>query len=369
MAMSLNVSQVSVAAELEFAKLGIGCMTFGQQTAKPEAFDILELAVDQSNPLLIDTAEMYPTYPSENTYGDSERIIGQFIKSRKCRDQVVISTKIASKNPTGIGATGLKWIRADGEGLALSESNIFRAVYASLKRLNLDYIDLIQIHWPERRVPMGGDLDFQHFESESWTAIEEIVEIFTKLRKKGLVRYFCVSNESPWGLCKYLSASKDKLEISYTQNGYNLLDRTFDQAMCEISIRENCPLLAYSPLAGGRLLGKYLDGVRPSDARYTRWPGPEGKYHNKAVDTAVAEYLKLSQRFNISMLHLALGFVLSRPYCAAAIFGPRTVGQLSSVLKVSEAPLDTEILKEIDTIHRALPNPAVVGALKEKNNG
>jgi len=344
-------------------------MTFGAQTSHQSAFEILDAAIDSPDPVLIDTAEMYPVYPSAATYGESERIIGDFIESRRCRDRVVVATKIASCNPQGIGATGLSWIRSGGKMLKYDRKNIFSAVHDSLSRLRLDYIDLMQLHWPERLVPMGDALDVGVLMKESWTPFEEVLDSLYSLVTDGLIRHVGISNETPWGLSKYLNLS-DRLggpKISFAQNQYNLLNRTVDLGLSEVSVREGCPILAYAPLAGGRLTGKYLDEARPSESRYTIWPGPLGRYHNRAVDAAIEKYVTIAARHKISLLELAIGFVLSRPYCAAVIFGAKTLSQYIQVKGVSESMLSHDILAEIEEVHRSSPNPAVVGAMAEIN--
>lgn len=357
------------APQLNFGKLALGTMTFGAQTSPQSAFEILDAAIDSPAPVLIDTAEMYPVYPSAETYGASERIIGDFIRSRRCRDSVVVATKIASCNPQGIGATGLSWIRSGGGTLRYNRKNIFSAVHNSLSRLRLDYIDLMQLHWPERLVPMGDALDVPVIMKESWTPFEEVLDSLNSLVTDGLIRHVGVSNETPWGLSKYLNLSH-KLgcpKVSFAQNQYNLLNRTVDLGLSEISVREGCPILAYAPLAGGRLTGKYLDRARPRESRYTIWPGPSGRYHNRAVDAAIEKYVAIAARHKVSLLELAIGFVLSRPYCAAVIFGAKTLSQYLQVKGLANAMLNQDILAEIEDVHRSNPNPAVIGAMAEIN--
>ena len=352
-----------------FGKLGLGTMTFGSQTSDRSAFEILDAAIDSVEPVLIDTAEMYPIYPSAETYGESERIIGKFIKSRKCRENVVVATKVASCNPQGMGATRLNWIRSGGETLKYDRKNISLAVHDSLLRLDLDYIDLLQLHWPERTVPLGDELDIDVSGRADWTPFEEILETLGSMVTAGLVRHIGISNETPWGLSKFLNLSCQAggPGIAYAQNQYNLLNRTIDIGLAEIAVREQCPILAYAPLAGGRLTGKYLDGAKPDGSRYTMWPGPAGRYQNRRVEEAVAKYSEIAVRNKMSLVELAIGFVLSRPYCAAVIFGARTLSQYLEARTASRTELSEDVLMEIELVHRSFPNPAVTGAMEVSN--
>ena len=357
------------ATKLKFGRLAIGTMTFGAQTPSQQAFEILDAAIESDEPVLVDTAEMYPVYPSEETHGESERIIGNFIRSRRCRDRMVVATKIASCNPQGIGATELNWIRSGGPTLRYDKKNITLAVEESLHRLQLDYVDLVQLHWPERPVPMGDALDVEVSQEESWTPFEEVLETLQGLVTAGLVRCIGISNETPWGLSKYLNICRNSggPAISFCQNQYNLLNRSVDLGLNEVAVREACPLLAYAPLAGGRLTGKYLGNARPDGSRYTLWPGPQGRYHNHAVDEAVKRYMAIADRHDMSLIELALGFVLSRSYCAAVIYGAKTLSQYHEVRVLPQAGLNPDILSDIEAVHKSYPNPSVVGAMADTN--
>ena len=184
---------------LRLSKFAVGSMTFGEQTSRSEAFDILDEAIAMGINL-IDTAEMYPAYPRQETFGDSERLIGDFVRLRGCRDKVVVATKIASCNEIGIGASQLKWIRGGGQSLRFDFKNLSTAVHDSLKRLQMDYIDIIQLHWPERKVPLTDSIDYEYNESEeSWTPFEEVLGSLGRLIDQGLVRFVGISNETPWG--------------------------------------------------------------------------------------------------------------------------------------------------------------------------
>ena len=348
-------------SDLSVSNIGLGTMTFGEQTAQEEAFKILDFAFN-SGINFIDTAEMYPIYPKAETQGLTEKIIGDWILKRKNRDKVVIATKVSSCHPKGIGATELKWIRAGGKNLRFDKKNFDIAVDESLKRLKTDYIDLYQLHWPERLVPVFGQLDFVHDpEDTNWTPIFEVLENLETLKKKGKIRYYGLSNETAWGIMKFITTS-DKYNFSKpvsVQNGYNLINRVFDISNSEVSIRENCGLLAYSPLAGGRLSGKYLNSDRPLNARYTLWPGRFSRHNTPRGEKAIIKYMKIAKKYEINITDLANAFVLSRPFVSSSIFGVTSLLQLEENLKCLKLNLTDDMFDEIEKIHIADPNPCV----------
>ena len=268
---------------------------------------------------------MYPVYPKKETHGDTERIIGKWIKEKN-RDKVIIASKIASGHPKGIGATELAWIRNGGKNLSFNKTNINTAVDDSLKRLQTDYIDLYQLHWPERNVAVFGELDFKYDPNDNhWTPIQEVLENLNELVKIGKVRYIGLSNETPWGILKFLQISEKKNlpRVISVQNGYNLVNRVFDIANSEVSLRENCSLLAYSPLAGGRLSGKYANGNKPIKARFTLWPKRFSRHHTVRGEKAIDKYIKLAKKFDLSPSIFANAFVINRPFVASSKLGQR----------------------------------------------
>ena len=230
-------------SELKVSNICLGTMTFGEQTSQEEAFKILDFAYS-SGINFIDTAEMYPIYPKANTQGLTEKIIGEWVKKKKVREKIIIASKICSYHPKGIGATELKWIRGGGKNLRFDKKNFDVAIDNSLKRLKTDYIDLYQLHWPERSVPVFGQLDYVHdHEDKNWTPIVEIIENLENLKKKGKIRYYGLSNETAWGIMKFIMTS-EKYNLSKpisVQNGYNLINRVFDISLYL--------LIAFSPLA------------------------------------------------------------------------------------------------------------------------
>ncbi len=345
--------------DIKVSNVCLGTMTFGEQTDYDEAFKILDFAY--SNGInFIDTAEMYPVYPKEETQGLTEKIIGKWMLNRKVRDKIILATKICSNNAKGIGATQLKWIIGGGQNLKFDKKNFELAINESLKRLKTDYIDLYQLHWPERNVPMFGKLDFEHSPNENkWTPIEEILEILQELKKKGKIRSYGLSNETAWGFSKYLHLSEKftNLKPVSIQNGYNLINRVFDIANSEIALRENCGLLAYSPLAGGRLSGKYADNQKPKNSRYTLWPGRFSRHNTIRGELAINKYISISKMFGIELNLLAHAFVLARPYLTSSIFGVTNLSQLKNNIKSLDIKITKDILEEIDKIHLEDPNP------------
>ena len=348
-------------SDLNVSKICLGTMTFGEQTSKKEAFKIMDYAFEKGVNFF-DTAEMYPVYPKESTQGNSERILGDWIKSKKNVDKVIIASKITSSHPDGQGATALKWIRGGGKNLKFDKNNLDQAVNESLKRLNTDCIDLYQLHWPERIVPIFGVLEFQYDPKDvDWTPILETLENLNDIIKKGKIRHFGISNETAWGISKFISlAEKYGLSKPLTiQNAYSLLNRVFEISNSEISLRENIGLLAYSPLAGGRLSGKYLNNSKPKNARYTLWPGRFSRHLTARGDFAIEKYFKLAKDLDIDLVEMSYSYVLNKPFVKSCIMGATSLLQIEKNLKCLDIKLSQEILKKIDNIHLSDPNPCV----------
>ena len=243
--------------------------------------------------------------------------------------------------------------------LGFDKKNMNEAIDNSLKRLKTDYIDLYQLHWPERKVPKFGTLDFQYDPKDEWTAIEEVLENLNRLVKAGKIRYVGLSNETPWGVMKFLQIAKDKNlpRMVSIQNVYSLVNRVFDIANSEVSIREKCGLLAYSPLAGGRLSGKYLDNKKPENARYTIWPRRFDRHHTKRGEIAIASYFKLSKKYGIAPSTFANAFVNARPFVTSNIIGATTMQQLKENIDSIDITLPKEALDDIEDIHLSDPKP------------
>ena len=347
--------------QTKVSEICLGTMTFGEQNSEEESVQQMNFAFNKGVNFF-DTAEIYPIYPRKETHGNTEKIIGNWLKEKKNRDKIILASKIASGHTKGTGATGLSWIRGGRKNLKFDKKNFNEAINDSLKRLQTDYIDLYQLHWPERNVAVFGQLDFEYDESDiDWTPIQEVLENLNELVKSGKIRHFGLSNETPWGIIKFLQTAKEnKLpEIVSVQNGYNLVNRVFDIANSEVSIREQCGLLAYSPMAGGRLSGKYIGGKRPENARYTLWPKRFSRHNTERGELAISKYYEIAKKYNSSLCTLANAFVLSRPFVTSSIVGATSVYQLEENINSTNLKLSEEILKEVNDIHLLDPNPCV----------
>ncbi len=334
---------------LRVSQICLGTMTFGEQNSEAEAHDQLDLAVERGVNF-IDTAELYPVPPRGETQGLTEQYIGSWLKRRGRRDEVVIATKVCG--PTD-------WVPHIRDGQArLDRRNIATALEGSLRRLGTDYVDLYQVHWPERKTNYFGRLGYEHQEEESVTPIEETLEVLGDLVREGKVRAIGISNETAWGTMRYLAAAERSglPRIVSIQNPYSLLNRTFEIGLAEIAIRERVGLLAYSPLGFGVLSGKYLEGQRPAGARLTRWERFD-RYSNPQGVAATRQYVELARRHALDPAQMALAFVNSRPFLTSNIVGATTLEQLESNLASTELELKEDLLEEIEAIHTRHPNP------------
>ena len=255
----------------------------------------------------------------------------------------------------------MHWIRKGSKHLGFDRKNMDEAINNSLKRLKTDYIDLYQLHWPERKVPKFGVLDFEYDPYDEWTAIEDVLENLNRLVKAGKIRHVGLSNETPWGVMKFLQLSKEKNlpRMVSIQNVYSLVNRVFDVANSEVSIRENCGLLAYSPLAGGRLSGKYIGNKKPKNARYTIWPRRFNRHHTKRGEIAIEAYFNLAKKYGLPPSLFANSFVNDRPFVTSNIIGATSMNQLKENIDSINITLSKEILDEIENIHLSDPNPCV----------
>lgn len=344
---------------MEFRKLGqtdidvsvicLGTMTWGEQNTEQEAHQQLDFALDRGVNF-IDTAEMYPVPPMPETYTRTEEYIGRWDKLKTQRDKIVLATKVVGK------ADWAAYIR-NGQA-CLNRENIRAALEASLKRLGTDYIDLYQLHWPDRSTNFFGQLGYQHVE-EDFTAIEETLAACDELVKEGKVRHFGLSNETPWGTMSYLSLSKakDLTRMVSVQNPYSLLNRTYEVGMAEVSHREQCGLLAYSPLGFGVLSGKYLNNQHPENARLTLFDRFT-RYTNPLAIKATEKYCEIAKKHGLSPAQMALAFVNSRPFLTSNIIGATKMDQLEENIASIDVKLSDEILSEIEAVHQEIPNPA-----------
>ena len=341
--------------DLNVSVICLGTMTFGEQNNQQDGFDQMDYALERGVNFF-DTAELYAVMPRKETYGLTEEVIGNWFSKRKNRDKVILASKIASKSD------GLEWIRGGSESLGFDLKNMSEAIDASLKRLKTDYIDLYQLHWPERKVPRFGQLDYKYDPSDnSWTSIEEVLYNLDQLVKVGKIRYVGLSNETPWGMMKFLQVAKEKNlpRMMSIQNVYSLVNRVFDIAHSEISIAENFGLLAYSPLAGGRLSGKYIGEKNPKNSRYTLWPRRFSRHNTERGEVAIEKYVNLAKKYGIAPSTFANAFVNDRPFVTSNIIGATTMDQLKENIDSIDIVLSEEMLKEIENIHLNDPNPCV----------
>ncbi|MFV0530796.1 MAG: NADP(H)-dependent aldo-keto reductase [Flavobacteriales bacterium] len=337
--------------KVKVSKICLGTMTWGQQNTEKEAHEQLNYAVNQGINF-IDTAELYAIPINKNTQGLTEQYIGTWLKNQK-REDLIIASKVAGPNPKS-----LQHIRK-GKGFS-GKGFIEEAINGSLRRLQTDYIDLYQLHWPERPTNFFGQLGYTHISNDAVTDFKYVLEELKKQIDRGKIRYIGISNETPWGLMQYLKLA-DEFElprIISNQDAYSLINRTFEIGMAEMAIRENCKLLAYSPLGGGILSGKYLNGKNPKETRYTNWPNYFTRYAHENTTKATQKYADLAKKHNISLAQMALAFVTSRDFLISTIIGATTMEQLKENIDSIHITLSDEILKEIEKIHLEYPNPA-----------
>ena len=332
--------------DLEVSMICLGTMTYGEQNNEKEAHEQLDYSISNGVNFL-DTAEMYAIPPREETQGKTEEIIGSWLSKRKDRNKIILATKVAGP--------GMEYLR---DGSRLSKKHILQAADDSLKRLRTDYIDLYQVHWPERKSNFFGRLGYE-YSNELGVSLEETLEAMSFLVKSGKVRHIGISNETPWGTNKYLQYAKDaKLEKIITiQNPYSLLNRIYEVGLAEISQHENIGLLAYSPLGFGQLTGKYIDKTE-GNTRLGLYGDWFTRYSNENCLNAVNEYSKIADRHNISLTHLALAFVNTRPFVTSNIIGATTMEQLKENIESINIDLSEEILEEVNEVHSSQPNPA-----------
>jgi aryl-alcohol dehydrogenase-like predicted oxidoreductase len=338
-------------SDIMVSRICLGTMTFGEQNTKQEGHQQLDFAVDHGVNF-IDTAELYAIPPCAETYGATEAVIGSWLKKRGRRDDIVLASKIAGPGPDWVSHIRGGFTRFDS-------ANITAALDDSLKRLQTDYIDLYQLHWPERQTNYFGKLGYQPgAEEAALTPIVETLQALEKQVRAGKIRHIGLSNETPWGIMQFLWTARvlDLPAMVTTQNPYSLLNRTYEIGCAEISHREGVGLMAYSPLGFGVLTGKYLD-AEPEGARLTRWPH-YARYSNEQAVAATREYVELARRHGLDPAQMALAFVNSRPFVSANIIGATTMQQLQNNIASIDLELSAEILEEIEAIHRRHPNPS-----------
>ena len=333
---------------IKVSKICLGTMTFGNQNSEKEGFDQMDLATDMGVNF-IDTAELYPVPATAELYADTEKIIGNWMSIKNNRDQIVLATKIAGPGDY------TKHIRKNG----FSKNALISAVDGSLKRLKTDYIDLYQLHWPERTSNFFGKRDFDSFANDKWEEnFENVLLNLKEIISSGKVRQIGISNENPWAFMKYLELSKHKLPKTITiQNPYSLLNRIFEIGNSEICMREDVGLLAYSPLGFGVLSGKYLNGNMPEDSRLKLFPNLS-RFSGENSMKATGMYFNISKKHDLSLSQMALSFVNSRPFVTSNIIGATKLNQLKENIESINIVLSQDVLNDIEEVHKLIPNPA-----------
>lgn len=334
---------------IRVSRLCLGTMTFGEQNSEADAHAQLNYATSRGINF-IDTAEMYPVPPRQDTQGRTEAYIGSWLKARGGRDKVVIATKVAGRS------TELAYARPFA--IHPDRRNIEAAVDASLRRLQTDYIDLYQVHWPDRNTNFFGRLGYQHQPHANEVPIEDTLGALDDLVRAGKVRAVGISNETPWGAMRYLALAEQSglPRVASIQNPYNLLNRVFEIGLAEIALREDVGLLAYSPLAMGALTGKYRRGARPAEGRLTRFDRFK-RYSTPAGEQAVEQYAHIAERHGLNLAQMALAFLLRQPFLASAIVAGTTLEQLTSNIDAADLALPDDAIAAIETVHAAQPNP------------
>jgi aryl-alcohol dehydrogenase-like predicted oxidoreductase len=344
---------------MKFKKLGhtnidvslicLGTMNMGEQNTQEESFEQMDYSFEQGVNFF-DTAEVYAVPPRQETQGKTEEIIGNwFIKSKK-REKIILATKMVGP--------GVEWIRNGGGNY--TEENVGKAIDGSLKRLQTNYIDLYQLHWPERNTNYFGKRNYEHDSVEGkWNDLESVLKALKKFVDQGKIKYIGISNETPWGLSKFLEVAEqlNLPRIVSVQNPYNLLNRAYDIGMSEISCREKVGLLAYSPLAIGYLSGKYRDNQIPKNSRIGLFGDFWTRYKEDNAKKAVDDYYKLAKENGFTLTQMSLAFVNSRPFMTSNIIGATTMEQLKENIGTADIKLSDEIIEKINLIHSNNPNP------------
>jgi aryl-alcohol dehydrogenase-like predicted oxidoreductase len=337
------------ASGIRVTAVSLGTMTFGSQTSEHEAHTQIDLALDHGINLL-DAAEMYPVPPSAETQGATESIIGTWLaKDRGRRQRLLLATK-------AVGRGASPWFR--NGNAKLDRANLLAALDDSLERLGTDHVDLYQLHWPDRKNNRFGELDYKHADDPDETPIEATLDGLAELLASGKVRAIGLSNETPWGVARFLqlAEARNLPRVVSIQNPYSLLNRSFEIGLAEFAIREQVGLLAYAPVGAGTLSGKYLDGTVPAGSRRAVDPR-KSRYATPRADAAVRAYHEVAKRFGLDPLHMSLAFVRQRPFVTTALLGATTLAQLKHALLALDLILSDEVLQALDAVHRDNPNP------------
>ena len=333
--------------DINVSTICLGTMTWGEQNTQNEAFEQMDFALDKGVNFW-DTAELYAVPPRKETYGDTEKIIGNWFENTKKREEVILATKVAGPSRD--------YLR-NGENSFIGK-NLENALHNSLKRLKTDYIDLYQLHWPERKVNSFGKLGYTHEENE-WNQFEDVLSELNKFVSEGKIRYVGLSNETPWGAMSYLKISKDKNlpRMMSIQNPYNLLNRTYEIGLSEVSIRENIGCLSYSPLASGYLTGKYRNKNFPKGSRMERDWDFWTRYRKPNTEEAVELYYQISKKHNLDMSQMSIKFCEIQDFMTSVIIGATSMEQLKTNIESVNVNLSNDVIKEINKVQAIYPNP------------
>ena len=333
--------------DLNVSTICLGTMTWGEQNTQSEAFKQMNYSLENGVNFW-DTAELYAVPPKAETYGHTETIIGNWFEETKKRKDIILASKV--------GGPSRKYMR-NGEN-SFTGKNLEDALHGSLKRLKTDYIDLYQLHWPERNVNNFGKLGYEHKEND-WNKFEDVLENLKKFIEQGKIRYVGLSNETPWGVMNYLQLAKDKdlPRMMAIQNPYSLLNRSYEVGLAEVSIRENIGCLAYSPLASGYLSGKYRNKQFPKGSRMERDFDFWTRYRKPNMENAVEDYYKISQKYDLDMSQMSIKFCEVQDFMTSVIIGATTMEQLKTNVESVKVNLDSEVIKEINNVQKKYPNP------------
>jgi len=345
---------------MEYRKLGntdidvsvicLGTMTWGEQNNQAQAFEQMDYALAQGVSFF-DTAELYAIPPKAETYGCTEEIIGEWLKERGSREQIILASKIAGPGD---------WVPHIRNGrTCFNRQDIVSALDASLKRLQTDYLDLYQLHWPQRNANFFGRLGFEPEEEAHFTPLLETLQVLDEQVQAGKIRHIGLSNETPWGVMQFLQLAEQHSlpRVMSVQNPYGLLNRSYEVGLAEISWREKAGLLAYSPLGMGMLSGKYLDGAKPAGSRLTLFPDYT-RYCSSEAGRATEKYVALAREHGMDPAQMALAYVNSRSFLTSTIIGATTMEQLRSNIESIQLKLSDEVLEGIEAIHTEHPNPS-----------
>ena len=334
--------------DIDVSTICLGTMTWGEQNTQEEGFEQMDYALDEGVNFW-DTAELYAIPPKKNTYGKTEEVIGNWFQKSKKREKVILATKVSGP--------GLSWIR--GGGNQFDDKNLNEAVNESLKRLKTDYIDLYQLHWPERKSNFFGKLGYEHEDKNEWNKFEDILASLNKIVKAGKIRHVGLSNETAWGLSKFLEISNNKNlpRMMSVQNPYSLLNRTYEVGLAEISIREKSGLLAYSPLAFGFLTGKYRNQELPENSRMKLFGEKFVRYKTENGQLAIEKYYEIAKKHQLDFAQMSLKFCEVQPFITSVIIGATTMDQLKINIESVNVNLEEDVINDINEVQKIYPNP------------